>query len=107
MSQTLEAIRRLVASGDVRISEHGYDELSDDNITVRDLLNGVRAAILIEDYPEFAKGAAVLALQLDGMERPVHAVRGIPKGFTAPAVLVTAYRPNPALWNESFTERRQ
>ena len=28
-------------------------------------------------------------------------------GFVSPAVLVTAYRPNPARWNENFTERRK
>lgn len=107
MSSTLDAVRGLVASGSVRISEHGYDELSDDDIFVRDLLNGVNNAILVEDYPTFPKGAAVLVLQFDGNNRPIHVVWGIPKGLTSPAVLVTAYRPDPAKWNEHFTERRR
>jgi Domain of unknown function (DUF4258) len=107
MSSTLDAVRGLVASGSVRISEHGYDELSDDDIFVRDLLNGVNNAIVVEDYPTFPKGAAVLVLQFDGNNRPIHVVWGIPKGLTSPAVLVTAYRPDPAKWNEHFTERRR
>ena len=107
MSSTLDAVRDLVTSGNVRISEHGYDELSDDDILVRDLLNGINSATVVEDYPAFPKGAAVLVLQFDGNNRPVHVVWGIPKGFTSPAVLVTAYRPDPAKWNEHFTERRQ
>src|SRR5712691_4975438 len=38
MSETLKAVKQLVAAGDVRISEHGYDELSEDDIPIRDLL---------------------------------------------------------------------
>jgi len=107
MSSTLDAARELVASEDVRISEHGYDELADDDILVRDLLSGINAAIVVEDYPTFPKGPAVLVLQFDSDNRPIHVVWGIPKGVTSPAVLVTAYRPDPAKWNEHFTERRK
>ena len=107
MSSTLDAIRVLVAAGDIRISEHGYDELANDAILVKDLLSEVNAATVIEDYPAFPKGPAVLVLEFDREKRPVHAVWGIPKGFTAPAVLITAYRPDPARWNENFTERRK
>ena len=107
MSSTFDAVRRLVAGGSVRISEHGYDQLSDDDIFVRDLFNGINNAIVVEDYPTFPKGAAVLVLEFDGNDRPIHVVWGIPKGFTSPAVLVTAYRPDPAKWNEHFTERRK
>ena len=49
MSSTLDAVRDLVTSGNVRISEHGYDELSDDDILVRDLLNGINSATVVED----------------------------------------------------------
>ena len=107
MSATLEVVRQLVAAGDVRVSEHGYDELSDDDILVRDLLSEIDNATVVEDYPAFPKGPAVLVLQFDSSNRPVHVVWGIPKGFTSPAVLVTAYRPDPARWNDNFTERRK
>ena len=107
MSPTLESIRRLVAEGEIRISEHGYDELSEDSIRVREIIDGVGHTIEIEDYPAFPKGPAVLVLQFDGSKRPVHAVWGIPKGFVSPAVLITAYRPDPARWNEHFIERRK
>ena len=70
-------------------------------------MDGIGLAIEIEDYPAFPKGPAVLVLQFDGSNRPVHVVWGIPKGFVSPAVLITAYRPDPARWNENFTERRK
>ena len=63
MSETLERIRALIKADEVRISEHGYDELADDYLTARELLNGVRSAEVIEDYPTFPKGPCVLVLQ--------------------------------------------
>ena len=105
MSATFDTIQRLVAAGDVRISEHGYDELANDGIAAREVLNGVSAAKLVEDYPEFGKGPAVLVLQSDAGDKPLHVVWGIPKGHTGPAVLITAYRPDPTLWSSDFLRR--
>jgi hypothetical protein len=106
LSETLEAIKKLVVAGQVRISEHGYDEIAADRIYVRDILVGVGKATVVEDYPAFPKGRAVLVLQFDKGSRPIHVVWGIPKGFTTPAVVVTAYRPDPERWDSTFTKRR-
>ena len=107
MSDTFARIIALVAESDVRISEHGYDELAVDGITVSEILEGVANAKVVEDYPLYPKGASVLVLQFDHEGSPIHAVWGIPKGFGRPAVLVTAYRPDPGRWDERFMERRK
>lgn len=106
MSETLEAVKKLVAAGQARISEHGYDEIAADGIYVRDILAGVNKATIVEDYPTFPKGRAVLVLQFDKDSRPIHVVWGIPKGLTSPAVVVTAYHPDPDRWDGTFTKRR-
>ena len=107
LSSTLEAIRDLVAAGEIRISEHGYDELSEDGIRIRDVLAGLSSAVVVEDYPTFRKGPAVLALQSDLAGRPLHIVWGIPKGRMGPAVLITAYRPDPVRWTDDFKNRQK
>lgn len=107
MSATFAAIRKLIELRDLRISEHGYDELAEDELTVTEVLGGITDAQVIEDYPDYPKGPSVLVLQFDQEGRPIHSVWGIPKGHTRPAVLVTAYRPDPARWNAAFTERRK
>jgi hypothetical protein len=106
-SETLDKIKSLVRDGRVLVSAHGYDELAADGIFFGELLAGVSAAELVEDYPSASKGPSILVLQRDEKNRPFHAVWGIPKGAQGPAVLVTAYRPDPARWTLDFMERRK
>ncbi len=106
MSETLKQVKALAARGEIKISDHGYDELAEDGILVRDIVTGLPAAELIEDYPSFPKGPCILVLQSDRDGKPVHAVWGIPRGETSPAVLVTAYRPEPAKWTDDFRSRK-
>ncbi len=105
-SDTLTRVRALVAKGKVRVSDHGYDELVDDDILITDVLDGIQSAILVEDYPEFGKGPSVLVLQQDAAGRvwPIHV--GIPKGRAEPAVVVTAYRPDLSRWSSDFMKRK-
>lgn len=76
VSNTLAKVKRLALAGQIRISEHGYEELANDGLTAREILAGLEQAT------------------------------GIPAGHVSPAVLVTAYRPDPARWNPDFTERK-
>ena len=105
MSRTLPLIQKLVVQGEIRISEHGYDELAADGISVEDVLRGLPEAELVEDYPEYFKGPSVLVLQKDGRGFPIHIVWGIPNRAKAPAVLVTGYRPQTDKWSDDFKRR--
>ena len=107
MSGTLKKVMLLIGIGDVRISEHGYDELADEDLQARDIIAHSAAAVIVEDYPDYPKGPCVLVLQKDSMNRPVHVVWGIPKGESSPAVLVTAYRPDPDRWTRDFLRRKK
>jgi hypothetical protein len=106
MSDTLQNVIHLVNKGEVRISAHGYDELAAGSILVHEVIATVAAAVLVEDYPDYHKGSAVLVLQFDSEGNPIHVVWGIPKGKISPAVLITAYRPDPARWSSDFLRRQ-
>ena len=106
MSETFDRICELIAAGNVRISDHGYDELAADGLLAGEVLAGVASSQLVEDYPEYPKGPCVLVLQTDSQDQPIHALWGIPAGETEPAVLITAYRPDAKLWENGFLRRR-
>ena len=95
MASVLDRIKTLAANGDVRVSEHGYDALVDDDLSAREVVAGAADAMRVEDYPHYGKGPAVLALQRDGDNNPIHVLWGIPKGTARPAVIITTYRPDP------------
>jgi hypothetical protein len=107
VSKTFQQVVGLIRLGEVRISDHGYDELAADGIFARDVLKTAAEGTVVEDYPDYAKGPCVLVLQKDRRGEPMHVVWGIPKGASSPAVLITAYRPDLSRWEPDFLRRRK
>ena len=107
MENLLQSILDLVKAKNVRVSEHGYERACEENIFVKDILASIEEATIVEEYPDYPKGPCILLLQKDQNGEPIHVVWGIPKGQHAPAVIVTAYRPDPQKWNDDFLTRRK
>jgi hypothetical protein len=105
MGETLARIKALAAAGEVLLSQHAYDRLAKNGILAADIEAGIADAVEIEDYLEYHKGPSVLALQEDASGQPIHVLWGIRKGETTPAVVVTAYRPDPSRWTPDFRRR--
>ena len=106
MSVTLRQVLELIRNGEIRISDHGYDELAAHGILVTDILEGAREGAVVEEYPAYHKGPCVLVLQKDNEGKPIHVVWGIPSQADSPAVVVTAYRPDPSRWADDFLRRK-
>jgi hypothetical protein len=107
VSKTLARVQALAARGELRVSAHGYDELAADGLLAADVISGLSTAIVVEDYPTYPKGPCVLVLQEHPTDGLIHVLWGIPAGKDLPAVLITAYRPDPDQWDETFRLRRK
>jgi hypothetical protein len=101
MGDTLARIKALAAAGEVLMSQHAYDRLAKNGIAAVDIEAGIAGAVEIEDYPEYH----MLVLQEDANGQPIHVLWGIRKGTTTPAIVVTAYRPDPSRWTPDFRRR--
>lgn len=107
MNEIFKRVLDLIVKGEVKISSHGYDELTEDGLSVKEIMAGVKDGKVVENYPEYPKGPCVLVLQSDREMNPIHVVWGISKNTLSPAVLVTAYKPDPLIWMDDFMGRRK
>jgi hypothetical protein len=105
VSETLRRIQTLALAGDFHVSDHGFAELRKDDILIGDAVAGIATAVVVEDYPARERGPSVLTLQYDLQGRPIHVVWALPANARRPAVIVTAYRPDPKLWDSDFRRR--
>ncbi len=106
MNPTFQQVCALVKDRKVRLSAHSYARLDKRGILVGDIIAGAKNGNVLEDYPEAHIGPSVLLLQSTRDGEPLHVVWGIEKGTTEPAVIVTAYYPDPALWSADFRSRK-
>jgi hypothetical protein len=49
MPDTLGTIRQHVIAGRLRVSQHGLQELSDDEIDLSEVIDGLERAVIVED----------------------------------------------------------
>jgi len=99
LSAFIERVRSLVRNGDVRISEHGYDELAEEGLTVRELVAGVEKGVVVGEHVNYPRGPSILLLQKARKNEPIYVVWSIPKGRDKPVVPLTVYRPDPVRWD--------
>jgi hypothetical protein len=105
VADTLARIKALAASGQTLLSQHAYMRMAKGGISAAEIEAGVADGVEVEEYPDYHKGPSVLVLQEDAIGQPVHVLWGIRKGSTAPAIVVTAYRPDPSRWSPDFRRR--
>jgi len=56
VSETFETVLRLVQQDQVLVSEHGYDELAEDNIYIKDIMAGINKGIERAMRASFTEG---------------------------------------------------
>lgn len=77
MSAMFKKLCELAQKGEAIMSGHAFDKARRRGIIGSDIIDGVDKGILVEDYPDYFAGPAVLVLQSGSNGLPLHAVWGL------------------------------
>ena len=88
-----------------RFSEHAYERMLERGIAAKDVYAVVKTGETIEDYPADKPYPSRLLLAYIGSV-PLHVVAAKDES-TGTCFIVTAYVPDPNLWDQHFRKRRK
>ena len=90
---------------DIRFSGHAVQRMYERQLRRDDIIQVIEHGEVIADYPDDQPYPSCLLLGFVAGQ-PVHVVVAREES-TGRCFVVTAYRPDPALWSDDFRTRRQ
>ncbi len=101
----IEDLIRAIGMRKVLISDHADEEAENDSLSFDEVYLSVVHGEIIVHYPEDRPYPSCLVYGITFAGEPVHSVWGYndQSGF---AVVITVYRPDPALWEPDWKTRR-
>lgn len=102
----LEDICDAIRNGWIRVSDHADEEASRDHLSLDEICFSVCHGEIIEDYPLDRPYPSCLVLGRTAGEDPLHSVWAF-NSVNRWAVLITVYRPDPALWIDWKIRRKK
>ena len=95
-------IRSQAARGDIRITQHAQQEMTEEGIALDELIQALAAGEILENYPEHRRGACCLVHGRTVNGRDLHSVCTT---FQPVLIVITVYEPKAPRWRTP-TERR-
>ena len=99
---TIEHIRKLCLEGSYISKVHFDVQIASRGITLRDVAECISNGIIIESYPEDPRGPSCLIKGTSCTNSALHVVVGV---STENIIYITAYYPDPAKWDSTFSVR--
>ena len=88
----------------ISFSLHALEQMAERGITPHDVLSVIKEGERIAEYPDDRPYPSALLLGYVD-ELPHHVVVAEQSG-TNSVIIITAYRPDPAIWHEGFRKRK-
>ncbi len=99
LGSALAQIRRLAASGDIRVTQHAQAEMAEEEIQLEEVNFALASGQILEDYPQHRRGPCCLVCGSTESGRPLHVV--CTTGGEV-LILITVYEPKPPKWVTPF-----
>ena len=101
---TIELIQSLCHQGKIQWTNYVMQRLIKRNISREDVKNAIASGKVIEYYPDDFPYPSCLILSLALKSGPLHIVCGVGDGILW---IITAYRPDPLQWDDTFSHRKE
>ena len=88
-------LRRQAEADCLRITVHAHQEMVEENVMLDDLINALRQATLVENYPEHKRGPCCLVCGQSASGRSLHVVCTTSLDL---AIIITVYEPKSPKW---------
>ena len=99
LGSVLARIRRLVASGDIRITQHAQTEMAEEELLLDEVKFALGSGQILENYPQHRRGPCCLVCGFTQSGRPLHVVCTTGGDVL---ILITVYEPKPPKWVTPF-----
>ena len=93
----IEILRKCCQISAFKVTNHGLEEMENDNILLEDIKNALQNGEIIEDYPTDFPFPSCLVLGWNKENDPIHMVWAFNKEKEM-AILVTTYKPDESKW---------
>ncbi len=100
---TIEQLKVLNKPANIAITEHARIRLYERNISIDDIINGINTGEIIKQYPDDKPLLSCLILGFSVKSEYIHIVVSCDTDFI---YLITAYFPNPDMWEDDFKTRK-
>ena len=95
-SETVLAKIRDQADGEnIRVTQHAQQEMTEEDITLDQVLEAIATGQILENYPEHQRGACCLLYGRTRSPRPLHIVCTTTQPIL---IIITVYEPQPPKW---------
>jgi len=101
LASALSRIKSQTAAGAFRVTQHAQQEMTEEDITLDEVLAAVQRSEILEHYPQHRRGACCLLVGFTEKGRPLHIVCTTARPLL---ILITVYEPKPPRW---VTPRRR
>lgn len=101
---TMEQLKALNDPAKIALTEHARIRLCERNINVDDVISAINTGEIVKQYPDDKPLASCLILGFSVKAEHVHIVVSCDDEFI---YLITAYFPNPEMWESDFRTRKE
>ena len=101
---SIDDLKRLNDRKNIVITEHARTRLIEREIETKDIISGIGTGEIIKQYGDDTPFPSCLILGSDANNKPLHIV----VSYDGEVIhLITAYYPNPEIWDSDFKVKKE